>query len=361
MPSIVTRLSSKTQIRRPRPRWPASDAASWLTPSMKQPSPAITYVWWSTRSAPKRSRSTRSAMAMPTASPKPWPSGPVVTSMPGGVAGLGVAGRARLVLAEGLDVVELEAVAGEVQHRVLRIEAWPLESTKRSRSGHVGVAPGRASSPGCRARGRAGRAPSPCPGARSWRAAGRPWRTHGSMAIAWASMSGGRVDGIAGDPTQRAAPVSAGDPAWRCDGSVRRWGFASSSPAGAGGSAAATAVALAGARLGRRRQLPGARRRRRRGRRGGASPPAGRRSRVAGRPGVDPDAVDALFARRRRRATDGSACSSTTPASCRRPGRSRPTRRSASTPCCASTSSAPSSPPARPCAGCRRPTAAPAA
>ena len=47
-PSIVMWLSSKTQISRPSPRWPASEAASWLTPSIKQPSPAITHVWWST-------------------------------------------------------------------------------------------------------------------------------------------------------------------------------------------------------------------------------------------------------------------------------------------------------------------------
>ena len=59
-------------------------------------------------------------MAMPTALAKPWPSGPVVTSTPAVWCDLGVAGRARLPLAERLDVVELEAVAGEVQHRVLQ-------------------------------------------------------------------------------------------------------------------------------------------------------------------------------------------------------------------------------------------------
>ena len=41
-PSIVTWLSSNTQISRPSPRCPASDAASWLTPSIRQPSPAMT-------------------------------------------------------------------------------------------------------------------------------------------------------------------------------------------------------------------------------------------------------------------------------------------------------------------------------
>ncbi len=51
-------------------------------PSIRQPSPAITQVRWSTRSSPKRAFRWRSAIAMPTALPKPWPSGPVVVSMP---------------------------------------------------------------------------------------------------------------------------------------------------------------------------------------------------------------------------------------------------------------------------------------
>jgi hypothetical protein len=67
---------------RPRRRWPASDAASWLMPSSRQPSPQITKVWWSTTSGLNRSRSQRSARPMPTPLAKPWPSGPVVTSTP---------------------------------------------------------------------------------------------------------------------------------------------------------------------------------------------------------------------------------------------------------------------------------------
>ena len=55
---------------------------------------------------------------MPTPLAKPWPSGPVVTSMPGGVAVLGVARGARAPLAELPEVVELEPVPGEVEHRV---------------------------------------------------------------------------------------------------------------------------------------------------------------------------------------------------------------------------------------------------
>ena len=38
---MVIRLSSQNTFSRPRPRWPARPAASWLTPSIRQPSPAI--------------------------------------------------------------------------------------------------------------------------------------------------------------------------------------------------------------------------------------------------------------------------------------------------------------------------------
>ncbi len=37
---MVMRLSSHSTFRRPRPRWPARPAASWLMPSIRQPSPA---------------------------------------------------------------------------------------------------------------------------------------------------------------------------------------------------------------------------------------------------------------------------------------------------------------------------------
>ena len=59
------------------------EMASWLIPSIRQPSPAITQVRWSTRSSPKRAFRWRSAIAMPTAVARPWPSGPVVVSTPG--------------------------------------------------------------------------------------------------------------------------------------------------------------------------------------------------------------------------------------------------------------------------------------
>ena len=62
---------------------------------------------------------------MPTALAKPWPSGPVVTSIPGGVAGLGVSGRAAAPLAELAEVLEREVVAGQVQHGVLQDAGMP--------------------------------------------------------------------------------------------------------------------------------------------------------------------------------------------------------------------------------------------
>jgi hypothetical protein len=44
-PSIVMWLSSNTQVRPASRRWPARLAASWLIPSIKQPSPAMAQMW----------------------------------------------------------------------------------------------------------------------------------------------------------------------------------------------------------------------------------------------------------------------------------------------------------------------------
>ena len=41
-PSIVIELSSQKAMSRPSLRWPASEIASWLTPSIRQPSPRKT-------------------------------------------------------------------------------------------------------------------------------------------------------------------------------------------------------------------------------------------------------------------------------------------------------------------------------
>ncbi len=52
-------------------------------PSSRSPSETITYVKWAISSSPKRSASMRSPSARPTAVEMPWPSGPVVVSIPG--------------------------------------------------------------------------------------------------------------------------------------------------------------------------------------------------------------------------------------------------------------------------------------
>ncbi len=46
--SMVTSLSSKMTVNRPSPSRPASEAASWLIPSIRSPSLANTQVRWST-------------------------------------------------------------------------------------------------------------------------------------------------------------------------------------------------------------------------------------------------------------------------------------------------------------------------
>ena len=46
-PLIVVWLSSKIRVSLASSRWPASESASWLTPSIRQPSPQNTQVRWS--------------------------------------------------------------------------------------------------------------------------------------------------------------------------------------------------------------------------------------------------------------------------------------------------------------------------
>ena len=100
---------------------------------------------------------------MPTALARPWPSGPVVISTPRGVPVLGVARGLRAPRAQRLEVVELEAVAGQVQLDVLRqagvpagqhepVAAEPLvvgRVVPHARSGRAGRRRGPGSSP-CR-------------------------------------------------------------------------------------------------------------------------------------------------------------------------------------------------------------------
>ena len=173
-PSMVMWLSSKTQISLPSRRWPASEAASWLMPSIMQPSPAMTNVWWSCASSPNRvrrfalgdrhadgvgealaQRTGRDLDAGGVARPRGAPASPTPTG--GSLQVVEFAGRSRSGTAS--------STAGSRRGR------WRAR-TGRGRA--MRDRPGRGASPGCTARGRAGRAPSPFPGGRSWPPAAHP-------------------------------------------------------------------------------------------------------------------------------------------------------------------------------------------
>ena len=63
---------------------------------------------------------------MPTELARPWPSGPVVVSMPAGEAALGMAGGAAAELAEALQLVERHVgIADQVQQPVEQHRAVP--------------------------------------------------------------------------------------------------------------------------------------------------------------------------------------------------------------------------------------------
>ena len=137
-----------------------------------------------------------------------------------GVAGLGVPGCAAPERPEGPEVVELEAVAAEVEHRVLQDRGVTVGEDEAVAVGPVRGRRGRVASPGCTARGRAARAPSPCPGGRSWRAAGRPSRSHGSSRSPASGCRGAASSGawqsspstltVPADRPRRVRPVGAG-------------------------------------------------------------------------------------------------------------------------------------------------------
>ena len=98
-----------------------------------------------------------------------WPGGDLDA---GGVARLGVAGRARFPLAEVAQVVEFEAVAGQEQHRVLQDRGVPVRQDETVAIGPVRVGRIVTHHPAEEHVGRAERAPSPCPGGRCSRRAG---------------------------------------------------------------------------------------------------------------------------------------------------------------------------------------------
>src|ERR1700760_4910836 len=71
-------------------------------------------------SGSSRPRSRRAAIAMPTALPRPCPSGPVVHSAPGETRYSGGPGGVGAPGAERLEVAQRDAVAGEVELDVQR-------------------------------------------------------------------------------------------------------------------------------------------------------------------------------------------------------------------------------------------------
>ena len=95
-------------------------------PSSMSPSEAMHQTLWSKGLSPgaasgsSRPRSRRAAIAMPTALPMPWPSGPVVVSTPAVWPCSGWPGRQRAPGPQRPEVVELEAVAGQVELDVER-------------------------------------------------------------------------------------------------------------------------------------------------------------------------------------------------------------------------------------------------
>ena len=118
-PSSVIRLSSQRKQSLPSLSCPASEITSWPTPSCRQPSPTSAQVRWSTMPGPKRRLRKASATAMPAALAMPWPSGPVVVSMPQVGIVFGVAFAVRAEFAEALDLVDGDLrVAAEVEQRV---------------------------------------------------------------------------------------------------------------------------------------------------------------------------------------------------------------------------------------------------
>ena len=125
-------------------------------------------------SGSNRPRSRRAAIAMPTALPRPWPSGPVVVSTPGVSPCSGWPGVMRAPGAERLEVVEGRARSrtGRAGCTASGVE-WPQDSTNRSRPGHFGSAGSCLSSAGTAGR-RRGRGSSPCPGDRCPPSARRP-------------------------------------------------------------------------------------------------------------------------------------------------------------------------------------------
>ena len=122
-----SRLSSQNTISLSRRRWPASESASWLMPFHQAAVAGRTHRCGD-RPARRRTAaaSRRSAIAMPTALPRPWPERAGGRLDAARMAALGMAGGAAAELAEALDLVDRHVgIAGQVQQRVEQHRAVP--------------------------------------------------------------------------------------------------------------------------------------------------------------------------------------------------------------------------------------------
>ena len=126
-------------------------------------------MWWSQTSAPNFSRRNFSAIAIPTRVAEALAERAGRRLDARRVEVLRVARRVRAELAELLDLVEAEVVAGEVQARVEQHRGVAGREHEAVAVRPLRVVPGCASSPACRARTRRARAPAARPGARTAR------------------------------------------------------------------------------------------------------------------------------------------------------------------------------------------------
>ena len=134
-------------MRLPSCWWPASERRLVVTPSSMSPSRGDHVDVVVERAARRarasgsnRPRSRRAAIAMPTALPTPWPSGPVVVSTPAVCPCSGWPGVSEPQVPQRLEVVELQAVAGQVELDVEGQAGVPADSTNRSRPSQSGSA-----------------------------------------------------------------------------------------------------------------------------------------------------------------------------------------------------------------------------